>query len=115
MPWTTTTIMDERTTFIASALDKDANIRSLSREYGISSATAYKWLARYRDGGASALSDRSRRPHHSPSSSSSTQIQAILSLRAQHPAWGARKISACMQRQGIIPPAASTITRILHR
>ncbi len=115
MPWTTTTVMDERTTFITSALDKDANIRSLCREYGISSATAYKWLARYRDGGTSALSDRSRRPHHSPGSSTSVQIEAIISLRAQHPAWGARKISTCLKRQGIIPPAASTITRILRR
>jgi transposase InsO family protein len=38
-----------------------------------------------------------------------------VSLREQHPAWGARKIAACLQRRGIIPPAASTITRILHR
>jgi transposase InsO family protein len=115
MPWTTTTIMDERTTFIKAALSNDANIRSLCREYEISSATAYKWLTRYREGGASALADRSRRPQRSLHSSATAQVEAIVSMRAEHPAWGARKIAACLQRQGITPPAASTITRILHR
>lgn len=42
----------------------------LCRRFGISRKTGYKWLARYGAGGASALSDRSRRPHVSPARTS---------------------------------------------
>ena len=42
--------------------------------------------------------------------------QAVLTLRAQHPTWGARKLRVLLARQGVQPlPAASTITAILRR
>ena len=115
MAWNKITVMDQRKLFITSATRDDANIRSLCHEYGISPGTAYKWLARYREGGTPALADRSRRPHQSPKTTAPDHVQAVLSLREHHPAWGARKILACLRRDGITPPAASTITRILRR
>lgn len=115
MPWTNTTVMDQREAFISKALAAGANIRSLCREYEISPTTAYKWLRRYRDRGTMALADISRRPRHSPKQTPSELEAAVLSLRRTHPAWGARKIAASLRRQGLTPPAASTITRLLHR
>lgn len=39
----------------------------------------------------------------------------ILAVRDAHPAWGARKIAAVLQRGGIKPPAASTVHAVLSR
>lgn len=39
----------------------------------------------------------------------------MLEVRDAHPAWGARKIHRCLARQGIAPPAVSTIHQILRR
>ena len=42
--------------------------------------------------------------------------QVVLELRAQHPAWGGRKLKRRLERlrfEGV--PAASTITEILRR
>ena len=66
MPWKETSIMSSRNEFVVLAHAPGANIRQLCRRFGISSRTAYKWLARYADAGAEGLPDRSRRPHHSP-------------------------------------------------
>jgi len=39
----------------------------------------------------------------------------VLEVRDAHPAWGARKIAHCLQRDGIRPPAVSTVHAILAR
>ena len=62
MPWKETSIMSSRNEFVVLAHAPGANIRQLCRRFGISSRTAYKWLARYADAGAEGLPDRSRRP-----------------------------------------------------
>jgi hypothetical protein len=40
---------------------------------GVSRATAYKWLARYRQHGQAGLADRSSRPHRCPHASRPTR------------------------------------------
>jgi transposase InsO family protein len=40
---------------------------------------------------------------------------AVLAVRLENPVWGGRKIAASLRRQGLSPPAASTITEILRR
>jgi transposase len=40
------------------------SIAKLSRIYGVSRQTIYKWLERYEQFGAAGLVDRSRRPLH---------------------------------------------------
>ncbi len=40
---------------------------------------------------------------------------AVLAVRRDNPVWGGRKIAASLRRQGVVPPAPSTITEILHR
>src|SRR5918998_3256779 len=48
---------------------------------GVSVATAYKWLGRWRVGGDAGLADRSCRPHTSPRRLPAEREQAILAWR----------------------------------
>jgi putative transposase len=40
---------------------------------------------------------------------------AVLKVRDAHPAWGARKIVRCLERDGLAAPACSTVHEILRR
>jgi transposase InsO family protein len=51
---------------------------------GVSVATAYKWLRRWRAEGLAGLTDRSCRPHTSPRRLPAAREQAILAYRAAH-------------------------------
>jgi transposase InsO family protein len=55
----------------------------VATELGISRATAYKWLRRYRTEGSAGLSDRSSRPHRSPRSLPRSEVEAILAARIE--------------------------------
>lgn len=114
MSWREVSIMDQRAEFIRLAMQEGVNRRELCRRFGISPQTGYKWLARGLAGEAD-LVDASRRPHHSPERSDAALEGAVLALRDAHPAWGARKLRRCLEREGIAPPAASTIHAILTR
>ena len=48
---------------------------------GVSRATAYKWLRRYRAEGAAGLEDRSARPRHQPRALTERQGRRILRAR----------------------------------
>jgi transposase-like protein len=51
---------------------------------GVSRATAYKWLARYRQFGSAGLADRSSRPHRCPHALTSAQVRRVLAARRRH-------------------------------
>ncbi len=114
MPWREVSTVDQRREFVALASLEGANRRELCRRFGISAQTGYKWLSRSRTD-APDLSDRSRRPHSNPLRSSGAIEASVLAIRDAHPAWGARKIERCLIRDGIEPPALSTIHAILAR
>ena len=56
---------------------------TVAEQLGISRATAYKWVRRYRTDGLPGLEDRSSRPHRSPRRSSDEVIAAILQARVR--------------------------------
>jgi transposase InsO family protein len=114
MPWQDVSIMDQRREFLTLALKEDANRRELCRRFGISAQTAYKWLGRHA-AGEEGVEDRSRRPHCSPLRSEAAIEAPVLAIRDAHPAWGARKIARCLERDGHTVPAVSTIHAILKR
>lgn len=114
MPWREVSVMDERSAFVRLAMMEGANRRELCRRFGVSADVGYKWLARFK-AGDEALTDRSRRPLASPGRSSPQLEAAVLTVREAHPVWGARKIAACLRRDGLAPPAVSTIHEILRR
>ncbi len=116
MPWNEASTMSLRLDFVPLASQEGANVRELCRRFEVSPKTAYKWLARFRAGGAAALGDRSRRPTRSPGRTPEALEREVLKLRAEHPAWGGRKLRACLRRAGAAGvPSAGAITAILRR
>jgi transposase InsO family protein len=113
MPWREVSAMEERREFVRLAMMEGVNRRELCRRFGVSPDIGYKWLARAEAG--EDLADRSRRPLTSPSRSAEAVEAAVLSVRDEHPAWGARKIAAVLRRNGVEPPAVSTVHAILGR
>lgn len=87
MPWQEVSVVQSRIEFVALA-QEGGNIRQLCRRFGISPSTAYKWLGRHRQG--DDLSDRSRRPKHSPWRCAAGIEQAVLGRSAGR--------STCLQR-----------------
>ena len=51
---------------------------------GVSRATAYKWLGRYRTHGQAGLADRSSRPHRCPHALTPVQVRRVLAARRRH-------------------------------
>lgn len=113
MPWEEVSTMDQRREFVRLAMQEGANRRELCRRFGIHPDTGYKWLGRGLANGE--LADRSRRPKSSPARTDAAIEAAVLAVRDAHPAWGARKIARCIEREGDRPPAISTVHEILRR
>lgn len=108
--------MSERGEFVQFVGREGANLSALARRYGISRKTGYKWLRRVQAQGPEGLLDRSRRPHRSPTRTPEDVEALVCALRAEHPAWGGRKLHHVLRREraaGV--PAPSTITGILDR
>ena len=104
MPWREVSKMDQRREFVRLATQEEVNRRELCRRFGIHPETGYKWLRRWAAG--EELADRSRRPHASPGQTERAIAERILAVRDAHPAWGARKIGHCLERDGIEEAAA---------
>jgi transposase InsO family protein len=51
---------------------------------GVSRATAYKWLGRYRAEGRAGLADRPSRPRHCPHALPAAQVRRVLAARRRH-------------------------------
>jgi transposase InsO family protein len=116
MPWTEKSVKNQRQEFVLLARMAGANLSELSRRFGISRPTAYKWLERFEPRAADgALGDLSRRPANSPNRSSPQLEGRVLELRSQHPAWGARKIARLLLTEQQVQVAPSTVNSILKR
>ena len=117
MPWREVSKMEQRREFVRLALQDGANRRELCRRFGIHPDTGYKWLGRWAGDGSDngGLGDRSRRPHASPARTAGAIEARILALRDAHPAWGARKLARCLEREGLECPAVSTVHAVLRR
>jgi transposase InsO family protein len=108
--------MDTRLEFVMLASEEGANFRQLCRRFEISPTTGYKWRYRWQTAGMAGLQEQSRRPQQSPLRSVAATEDAVLSVRAEHPAWGGRKIARRLKdmgHEGV--PAPSTVTAILKR
>ena len=116
MPWQEVSTVSLRQEFMTLVQQRTVSVSELCRRYGVSRKTGYKWLGRYRREGPAGLPDRSRRPHQSPGRTPAGLEAALVTLRQQHPAWGARKLRRRVQTLSEARvPACSTVTAILHR
>jgi len=114
MVWREVSVADQRREFVMLASLAGSNISALCERFGISRQTGHLWLRRFA-AGERGFGDHSRRPLHSPLRLAGDLEAKILSVRDAHPAWGARKIAAVLQRGGVVPPAASTVHAVLSR
>jgi transposase InsO family protein len=110
--------MEERMRLILEVLEDTYSVSEVCRRYGVSRKTAYKWLARYEQGGVEALGDRSRAPHRHPGETCRAVREAILAIKRRFPTWGAPKIRVRLERD--YPawgryPAVSTIGLFLRK
>jgi transposase InsO family protein len=75
---------------------------------GISRATGYKWVRRFRAEGTPGLSDRSSRPHRSPRATPAAEVERILAARAEW-RWGPDRLGPLLE----LP--RSTVAAVLRR
>lgn len=107
--------MSQRLEFVVLASKAGLPFCELCRRFGVSRKTGYKWLERYRRGGAEALAERSRRPRRSPGQVDRAVAEVVIALRTETN-WCARKLRRRLQDLGHAQvPAASTCTEILRR
>jgi transposase InsO family protein len=83
-------------------------VAHVADELGVSRATGYKWLARWRKLGLAGLVDRPSRPHSCPRRTPAAMEAAICQLRRDRKL-GPRRIAA------ILGLAASTVYAVLRR
>jgi transposase InsO family protein len=117
MPWKVSSEMDERLCFIARLLEGEA-MTDLCIEFGISRKTGYKIYDRYKESGADALNDRSRRPYRYANQLPPQVVAQIVGCKNDKPHWGARKIRELLLRRlasEIKVPSRSTIHAVLDR
>ena len=113
MPWECRTVEDQRREFAQAAMYCN-NFSALCREFGVTRRTGQKWVDRYKE--CQPLTDRSRRPHTSPSRTPEEIEFLILELRAGNPGWGARTIQDVLLAEGHRNiPCAKTVNNILNR
>jgi putative transposase len=121
MPWKETCVSDERLRFVLACLEEEDSMAALCRRFGVSRRVGYKWVSRYKECGPAGLAERSRAPHTSPNQVEAEVERRILSMRADHPSWGPRKLLVAVARrceregQAIDLPAASTVGQMLKR
>lgn len=117
MPWTETHVMDERKRFVEQAHRSLVGVAELCRRFGISRKTGYKWLERFEAHGAPGLADQSRRPHGCAHAVAAEVVEAIVTLRRQHPLYSAKKIRWYLERHQPwwTLPSRGTIHNILCR
>jgi transposase InsO family protein len=121
VPWKERSVPDERLRFVIACLEGEDPMAALCRRFGVSRRVGYKWLSRYKERGPGGLVERSRAPLTSPNRVAADVERRVLSLRADHPTWGARKLLAALARRAardgedVDWPAASTVGEMLRR
>ena len=97
-----------RQLLVHRVLDQGWPAAHVAEQLGISRATAYKWVRRYRSEGEAGLVDRSSRPQRSPRRLAEHVEARVLAARAE---WrnGPDRLGPLL---GLAP---STVHRVLHR
>jgi putative transposase len=98
MPWQKVTPVELRLEFNQAYASGLFSMTELCDQYGISRKTGYKWIDRYDAGGRAGLTDRPRRPHHSPRATDPAIVERLCEARRRHPNWSARKLIAVLRR-----------------
>jgi transposase InsO family protein len=101
------TCPNSRRLLIDRVCDQSWSVAAAAEAAGISERSAYRWLARWREGGVDALSDRSSAPRRIPHRTPADRVQAITALRRLHMTAAEIAEVLCM--------ALSTVSAVLKR
>jgi len=112
MPWAVSSVVMERMRFCGSASRAGVNVSACCRSFGISRKTGYKWLRRYRAGGAEVLADRSSRPLRISRQVAADVEVRVVALKQAYPFWGPRKLRRLLFDDRV---TVSTVARVLKR
>ena len=96
-----------RQLLVRRVLEQGWAVAKAAQAAGISTRTAFKWLARYRVDGVAGLQDRSSRPHRSPRQTTAKLVSRIEQLRRR------RHTGIEIARE--VELGTSTVARILKR
>lgn len=117
MPWKETCPMEQRVEMVGDWLKNKSSITELSKMYGVSRVTIYKWLSRFRAEGPAGFQERSKAPRQHPKAVPAEMLQMLISARLSHPRWGPKKIRSFLNEH--YPdeewPALSTMSVIFKR
>lgn len=100
---------------MVTAVERGVSVTDICKVYGVSRETFYKWRRRWLAEGVQGLADRSSRPHQPAGMIDAALEDKIVRMRTAHRRWGPRRIRAELDRQGVRPPARSTIGVVLVR
>lgn len=116
MPWKETCVMDLKMQLIGDWL-KGGTVTDLSRSYGVSRKTVYKWLERYEAVGASGLQERSRAPRRCPHAVGDAIAERIIQTKRAHLSFGPKKVMDLLRAEApeVLWPADSTAGELLKR
>ena len=112
MPWKEIGVVESRMEAVIRHAEGE-RVATLSREYGVSRQTLYKWLRRFGKEGACGLFDRSRRPNRNPNRISRRVERRIVELREEY-GWGGRNLRDLLAIEGI-KVSAATVDRVIAR
>lgn len=117
MPWKETGAMDQKIQMIGEYLSGECTITELSKVYGISRNTVYKWIKRYEQSSNTGLTERKSCPRLHPNATSLEIAREIVTLKRQFGNWGPKKLIYWLKRH--YPekkwPAVSTAGNILKK
>jgi transposase InsO family protein len=117
MPWKETCPMEQRVAMVGDWLKNESSIMELSKMYGVSRVTIYKWLNRFKAEGPAGFKERSRAPRQHPNAVPPEMVQMLISARLGHPRWGPKKIRSFLSERYHDEewPALSTMSVIFKR
>lgn len=117
MPWKETDPVKERFKMVCKWEEGEQTIAELSREYGVSRKTIYKWTGRYKEFHVEGLKDRPRAPNRRANKVSPAIEDRVVKAKDVHKRWGPKKITVWLKKQapGVKWPAVSTVGEILKR
>jgi transposase InsO family protein len=117
MPWKITEPMDQKIQLIADRQKEQYSITDLSKKYGVSRKTIYKWCARYEEVGIDGLKDQDRTPKHSPNKTTDDILKLLINEKLKNRKRGPKKIYYQLKQQypGLELPVPSTIAHWLKK
>jgi transposase len=96
--------------------EETGSVQEVADRFNISRKTFYKWYKRYKNSGGSpdSLTDRSRKPHHSPRATSADNVQ-LLKMVKEETGFGQRRLRTYLEQKYQVRISERTIWKILKQ